>query len=125
MTILEVEPHRLPDRRGYHESAWRLADPANLGPGRFGVLERVSADARARLLDAVFFADSPGFAFFRRGTFPRSASTRSRLLAALSRTTTRIGLIATASTTYSAPYDLARGSPPSIICPAAGPAGTS
>ena len=30
------------------------------------------------------------------------------ILAALSRSTTRIGLIATASTTYSAPYDLAR-----------------
>jgi hypothetical protein len=31
---------------GYHESAWKLADPADLdGPARFGVLERAALDA--------------------------------------------------------------------------------
>ena len=48
---------------GYHESAWKLADPADLaGPARFGVLERAALDAERGLLDAVFFADSPGLA---------------------------------------------------------------
>ncbi|MGD0698491.1 MAG: NtaA/DmoA family FMN-dependent monooxygenase [Trebonia sp.] len=94
---------------GYHESAWKLADPADLaGPGRFGVLERAALDAEGGLLDAVFFADSPGLAIFRARYFPQVGFDPLEILAALSRTTTRIGLIATASTTYTAPYDLAR-----------------
>jgi FMN-dependent oxidoreductase (nitrilotriacetate monooxygenase family) len=94
---------------GYHESAWKLADPADLaGPARFGVLERAALTAERGLLDAVFFADSPGLAIFRARYFPQVGFDPLELLAALSRTTTRIGLIATASTTYSAPYDLAR-----------------
>ncbi len=94
---------------GYHESAWKLADPADLaGPARFGVLERAALDAERGLLDAVFFADSPGLAIFRARYFPQVGFDPLELLAALSRSTTRIGLIATASTTYSAPYDLAR-----------------
>jgi N-acetyl-S-(2-succino)cysteine monooxygenase len=94
---------------GYHESAWKLADPADLtGPAWFGVLERATRTAERGLLDAVFFADSPGLAIFRARYFPQVGFDPLELLAALSRTTTRIGLVATASTTYSAPYDLAR-----------------
>src|ERR1700683_1087954 len=94
---------------GYHESAWRLADPADLSdPGRFGVLERAAQTAERGLLDAVFFADSPGLAIFRARYFPHAGFDPLELLAALARTTTRIVLITTASTTYSAPYDLAR-----------------
>src|SRR6201996_5057169 len=94
---------------GYHESAWKLADPADLaGPAWFSVLERAALDAERGRLDAVFFADSPGLAIFRARYFPQVGFDPLEILAALSRTTTRIGLIATASTTYSAPYDLAR-----------------
>src|ERR1700689_2572656 len=94
---------------GYHESAWKLADPADLaGPARFGVLERAALTAERGLLDAVFFADSPGLEIFRARYFPQVGFDPLEILAALSRTTTRIGLIATASITYSAPYDLAR-----------------
>ena len=94
---------------GYHESAWKLADPADLaGSAQFGVLGRAALTAERGLLDAVFFADSPGLAIFRARYFPQVGFDPLELLAALSRTTTRIGLIATASTTYSAPYDLAR-----------------
>src|ERR1700683_1885078 len=94
---------------GYHESAWRLADPADLSdPGRFGVLERAAQTAERGLLDAVFFAASPGLAIFRARYSPQVGFDPLEILAALSRTTSRIGLIATASTTYSAPYDLAR-----------------
>jgi hypothetical protein len=40
---------------GYHESAWRLADPADpAGPARFGVLERAAQAAERGLLDAVY-----------------------------------------------------------------------
>jgi N-acetyl-S-(2-succino)cysteine monooxygenase len=94
---------------GYHESAWKLADPADLaGSARFSVLERAALDAERGLLDAVFFADSPGLAIFRARYFPQVGFDPLELLAALSRSTSRIGLIATASTTYSTPYDLAR-----------------
>jgi FMN-dependent oxidoreductase (nitrilotriacetate monooxygenase family) len=94
---------------GYHESAWKIADPADLAAGaRFGVLERAARTAERGLLDAVFFADSPGLATFRARYFPQVGFDPLELLAALSRSTARIGLIATASTTYSAPYDLAR-----------------
>jgi len=94
---------------GYHESAWKLAEPADLtGVAQFGVLERATLTAERGLLDAVFFADSPGLAIFRARYFPQVGFDPLELLAALSRITARIGLIATASTTYSAPYDLAR-----------------
>lgn len=94
---------------GYHEAAWRLADPADLtGPAQFDGLERATLTAERGLLDAVFFADSPGLAIFRARYFPQVGFDPLEVLAALSRSTTHIGLIATASTTYSAPYDLAR-----------------
>jgi N-acetyl-S-(2-succino)cysteine monooxygenase len=93
---------------GYHESAWKLAgvssDPASV----FAGLERSAQAAQRGLLDAVFFADSPGLAIFRAGYFPQVGFDPLELLAALSRSTSQVGLVATASTTYSAPYDLAR-----------------
>jgi N-acetyl-S-(2-succino)cysteine monooxygenase len=94
---------------GYHESAWKLAGPADLAePAWFGVLERTAQVAERGLLDAVFFADSPGLEIFRARYFPQVGFDPLELLAALSRTTSRVGLVATASTTYSQPYDLAR-----------------
>ncbi len=92
---------------GYHESAWRLAAPADLADP-FGVLERATRTAERGLLDAAFFADSPGLEIFRARYFPQVGFDPLELLAALARSTTHVGLIATASTTYSAPYDLAR-----------------
>jgi N-acetyl-S-(2-succino)cysteine monooxygenase len=93
---------------GYHESAWKvsgsLGDPASV----FAAYEQSTRAAERGLLDAVFFADSPGLAIFRAGYFPQVGFDPLEILAALSRSTTNIGLIATASTTYSAPYDLAR-----------------
>ena len=92
---------------GYHEAAWRLAAPADLADP-FGVLERATQIAERGLLDAVFFADSPGLEIFRARYFPQVGFDPLEMLAALARSTAHVGLIATASTTYSAPYDLAR-----------------
>ena len=72
------------------------------------MLERAARAAERGLLDAVFFADSPGLEIFRARYFPQVGFDPLEILAALSRTTSHVGLIATASTTYSAPYDLAR-----------------
>src|ERR1700735_4083001 len=82
---------------GYHESAWRLADPADLNDP-FGVLERATQTAERGLLDAVFFADSPGLEIFRARYFPQVGFDPLEILAALSRITTRICLHATGST---------------------------
>ena len=92
---------------GYHEAAWRLAAPADLADP-FGALERATLIAERGLLDAVFFADSPGLEIFRARYFPQVGFDPLEMLAALARSTAHVGLIATASTTYSAPYDLAR-----------------
>ena len=112
---------------GYHESAWKLADPADLtAPAWFGVLERAALAAERGLLDAVFFADSPGLEIFRARYFPQVGFDPLELLAALSPhhdadrpDRDRV-------------HDLqravrpgARGWPPSTTCPAGGPAGTS
>ena len=92
---------------GYHESAWRLATPADLADP-FGALERATLIAQRGLLDAAFFADSPGLEIFRARYFPQVGFDPLEMLAALARSTAHVGLIATGSTTYSAPYDLAR-----------------
>ncbi|MFT4211376.1 MAG: NtaA/DmoA family FMN-dependent monooxygenase [Microbacterium sp.] len=94
---------------GYHESAWLFADPADLDPiAHVRVLTEATRTAERGLLDAVFFADSPGLEIFRAGYFPQVGFDPLELVAALAAGTTRIGLVATASTTYGTPYDLAR-----------------
>ncbi|MEP7202120.1 MAG: NtaA/DmoA family FMN-dependent monooxygenase, partial [Ilumatobacteraceae bacterium] len=55
-----------------------------------------------------FFADSPGVAAFRPRFMAQSGFDPLELLAALAPVTEHLGLLATASTTYSSPWDLAR-----------------
>jgi len=94
-------------REGHHEAAWRLpdCDPFKLLDVEFYCsLARIAERGK---LDSLFLADRP----MLRGTIehrPDGALEPTMLLAALSRTTERIGLIATASTTYNEPYNLAR-----------------
>lgn len=92
---------------GHHEASWRLpeSDPfANREVSHFQDLARLAERGR---LDSVFFADTPSLM-----TSParRPAETLDPvvLLSAMSAVTERIGLIATASTTYQLPYNLAR-----------------
>ncbi|MDX6451483.1 MAG: hypothetical protein QOH16_1532 [Gaiellaceae bacterium] len=92
---------------GHHEAAWRLpeSDPhADLDVDHWVRLARI---AERGALDSLFLADSPSFwhgAEFR----PVGQLDPFVLLSVLAAATTHIGLIATASTTYNAPYDLAR-----------------
>jgi FMN-dependent oxidoreductase (nitrilotriacetate monooxygenase family) len=93
---------------GYHESGWRVtgSDPADsVAVESFA---RSTALAERGVLDAVFIADRPAIAIFRAGFFPQVWYDPIVLLTALGMTSRRIGLIATATTTYNAPYDLAR-----------------
>jgi FMN-dependent oxidoreductase (nitrilotriacetate monooxygenase family) len=92
---------------GHHEASWRLpgSDPyANLSLAAHQRLARIAEDAK---FDSVFLADSPVL-WSDPGRRPSGKLEPTVLLAALATTTTRIGLIATASTSYNEPYNLAR-----------------
>jgi FMN-dependent oxidoreductase (nitrilotriacetate monooxygenase family) len=92
---------------GHHEAAWRLpeSDPfANLDLGHWAELAQI---AERGAFDSLFLADGPalwGHARYR----PGGSLEPTVLLTALAAVTSHIGLIATASTTYNDPYNLAR-----------------
>jgi len=93
---------------GYHESAWRVVpdDPRTvLGLPFYAGLARIAERA---CLDALFMADNIAIAEYRVQYLPQALFDPVELLAALAGVTERIGLIATGSTTYSAPWELAR-----------------
>ncbi|MFE2355702.1 LLM class flavin-dependent oxidoreductase [Streptomyces parvulus] len=92
---------------GHHEAAWRYhgTDPDRLLD--IGFYQDLARRAEEAAFDAVFFADGPSLADNVR------YASRFRLepftwLSAVAAATERIGLIATASTTYTEPYNLAR-----------------
>ncbi|WP_404295311.1 LLM class flavin-dependent oxidoreductase (plasmid) [Microvirga sp. RSM25] len=92
---------------GHHEAAWRFKESE---PGRvldISYYQELAQRAEAAKFDAIFFADGP--------SLPENVRYSSRLrfepitwLAAIAAATQKIGLIATASTTYTEPYNLAR-----------------
>jgi FMN-dependent oxidoreductase (nitrilotriacetate monooxygenase family) len=92
---------------GHHEASWRLpeSDPHAAGDVRhYQELARIAERGR---LDSVFFADSPSL-FSSPARRPPETLEPTILLAAMAAVTERIGLVATASTTYETPYNLAR-----------------
>jgi alkanesulfonate monooxygenase len=105
---LFVRPH------GHHLAAWRKADTPADRVLDFSYYRNIARRAESTKLDFVFFADSMGVrashqpddAFERTGHVAHFEPTS--LLAALAVVTDRIGLVATASTTYHEPYHLAR-----------------
>jgi N-acetyl-S-(2-succino)cysteine monooxygenase len=92
---------------GHHDAAWRLeeSDPAAQIDVRHYI--RVAQLAEAAKFDSIFFADGPALWADVRYR-PVGTLDPLPLLGALAVATERIGLIATASTTYKEPYDLAR-----------------
>jgi FMN-dependent oxidoreductase (nitrilotriacetate monooxygenase family) len=92
---------------GHHEAAWRLAqsDPnADFDVDHWVRLARI---AERGTLDSLFLADGP--ALWHAPEFrPAGQLEPLVLLSVLAAATTHIGLIATASTTYNSPYNLAR-----------------
>ncbi|WP_437813894.1 LLM class flavin-dependent oxidoreductase [Sorangium sp. So ce1078] len=92
---------------GHHEASWRLpeSDPfANTSVAHFKNLARIAERGR---LDSLFLADSPVL-WNNVGRRPAGTLEPTVLLAALAGVTEHIGLIATASTTYNEPFNLAR-----------------
>jgi FMN-dependent oxidoreductase (nitrilotriacetate monooxygenase family) len=92
---------------GHHEASWRLpeSDPfANTSVTHYQQLAQLAERGK---LDSIFFADSPVL-FGDVGRRPAGSLEPTVLLAAIAAVTSRIGLIATASTTYNEPFNLAR-----------------
>jgi FMN-dependent oxidoreductase (nitrilotriacetate monooxygenase family) len=92
---------------GHHEASWRLPGSEPLAHVDVGYYERLAVAAEAARFDSVFLADSPVL-WNDPGRRPSGRLEPLMLLTALARATQRIGLIATASTSYNDPYNLAR-----------------
>ena len=99
------EPVRVPG--GHHEAAWRYRESAPERVLDLSYYVELARAAEAATFDGLFLADGPSLADniayatrFRLEPFT--------LLSALAASTTHLGLIGTASTTYSEPYNLAR-----------------
>lgn len=93
--------------RGHHETAWDHPGATPLKLTDITYYQDLAQRAEGALFDSVFFADSLMLSNdgARSGRLWLEPIT---LLAALAVSTTRIGLIATASCTYSEPFNLAR-----------------
>jgi FMN-dependent oxidoreductase (nitrilotriacetate monooxygenase family) len=92
---------------GHHEAAWRLpeSDPfASTSIEHYKELARIAERGK---LDSLFLADSP-MLWNSIGRRPSGTLEPTVLLTVLSSVTKHVGLIATASTTYNEPYNLAR-----------------
>jgi FMN-dependent oxidoreductase (nitrilotriacetate monooxygenase family) len=92
---------------GHHEAAWRLPESDPRADFDLHHWIRLAQLAEAAKFDSLFLADGP--ALTGSGAFrPPGQLEPFTLLTALSQHTSRIGLIATVSSTYNEPYNLAR-----------------
>ncbi|MEZ5818590.1 MAG: LLM class flavin-dependent oxidoreductase [Hyphomicrobiaceae bacterium] len=93
--------------RGHHEASWRhpAASPLALTDIRY--VQELARKAEAGLLDSIFLADVLSL-WDDVASAPHNWLEPITTLGALAVSTERIGLIATASTTYTEPFNLAR-----------------
>ncbi len=93
--------------RGHHEAAWRhpAASPLPLTDIRY--YQDLAQRAEAALFDSIFLADQLALGG-DVAQAPRTWLEPITVLAAMAVATSRVGLIATASTTYTEPFNLAR-----------------
>ncbi|NWL12898.1 LLM class flavin-dependent oxidoreductase [Paenarthrobacter nitroguajacolicus] len=92
---------------GHHEASWRLPESDPLSSTKVEHYQHLARTAERGKLDSIFFADSPVL-FGEVGRRPAGKLEPTVLLTAIAAVTQRIGLIATASTTYNDPFNLAR-----------------
>ncbi|MBL6456279.1 LLM class flavin-dependent oxidoreductase [Belnapia sp. T6] len=99
---------------GYHIAAWRHPDASPGGNMELSHAVRSIQAAERGLFDMYFLADGVGIRMYDEPPGALSRSSKNvqfeplTLLSALAMVTTRIGLIATASTTWNEPYHIAR-----------------
>ena len=95
---------------GHHVAGWRAPDVPAHAALDFALYQRLAQTAERACFDAIFFADSvasdsgPGTEAMARAVRFEPIT----LLSALAASTSRLGLIATATTTYNEPYHVAR-----------------
>jgi FMN-dependent oxidoreductase (nitrilotriacetate monooxygenase family) len=92
---------------GHHEASWRLEESNPFANTDVAHFQRLAQIAERGKLDSIFFADSPVL-WGPVGRRPSGSLEPTVLLTAIAAATERIGLIATASTTYNDPFNLAR-----------------
>jgi len=92
---------------GHHEAAWRLPESDPFAATSTKHYQQLARTAERGKLDSVFLADGPVL-WTKIGQRPAGTLEPTVLLTALATVTEHVGLIATASTTYNEPYNLAR-----------------
>ncbi|QCO97582.1 LLM class flavin-dependent oxidoreductase [Arthrobacter sp. 24S4-2] len=92
---------------GHHEASWRLPESNPLASTDISHYRNLAQIAERGTFDSIFFADSPVI-FGNVGRRPAGKFEPTVLLTAIAAATERIGLIATASTTYNDPFNFAR-----------------
>ena len=92
---------------GHHEAAWRLPESNPFANTDLAHWRDLAQIAERATFDSLFLADSPALWNSARHR-PAGALEPTVLLTALAGVTSHIGLIATASTSYNAPFNLAR-----------------
>ncbi|WP_280310455.1 LLM class flavin-dependent oxidoreductase [Nocardia abscessus] len=92
---------------GHHEAAWRLPESDPHAHTDIDYYVELARTAERGKLDSIFFADSPVL-MGDPGRRPSGKLEPTVILTAVAVQTSRIGLIATASTSYNDPYNLAR-----------------
>ena len=92
---------------GHHEAAWRLPESDPYAHTDIDHYVRLARTAERGRFDSIFFADSPVL-MGDPGRRPGGKLEPTVILTAVAVQTSRIGLIATASTSYNDPYNLAR-----------------
>ncbi len=93
--------------RGHHEASWRHPKSSPLALTDIRYFQELAQKAEAGLFDSIFLADQLALAD-DIASAPRTWLEPITALGALAVSTSRIGLIATASTTYTEPFNLAR-----------------
>lgn len=92
---------------GHHEASWRHRHSSAERISDVGFYQQIAQKAEAAKFDSVFLADVPGLAYDTGHRLSHSLDPVT-LLSAVAAVTSRIGLIASASTTLNDPYTLAR-----------------
>src|ERR1700726_475275 len=93
--------------RGHHEASWRHPAASRLPLTNIRYYQDLAQRAEAALFDSIFLADQPALGG-DVAQAPLAWLEPITVLAAIAVATSRVGLIATASTTYSEPFILAR-----------------
>ncbi|MFJ2726138.1 LLM class flavin-dependent oxidoreductase [Streptomyces collinus] len=92
---------------GHHEASWRLPESDPYAHVDLAHYVRLARTAERGTFDSLFLADGPQL-WSNLAQRPAGALEPLTLLTALATATQHIGLIATASTSYNSPYNLAR-----------------